>query len=158
MLAQDKYGWSGIIWKWQLQLNLSVLVRRYKIPGDHPAASVHAMYWLTLFVLCHNHVVHMLEKSVISLRILLANLNFDMNMNSSSCIFKFIWLGIWWLEVYRMTTTHMVRLHAHVNNLKYHMIAIGKWQFHTLRPRQSGRQFSDDISNAFSSKKSLNFD
>ena len=96
------------------------------------------------------HVVHMLENSVISLRTLLSisitvNLNFDMNMNGSSCVLKFMWLGSWWLEVYRMTTKHMVRLRAYVNNLSYHMIAIGKWQFRTLRPRQSGRQFSDDI-------------
>ena len=66
-------------------------------------------------------------------------------MNGSSCVLKFIWLGSWWLEVYRMTTKHMVRLRAYVNNLSYHIIAIGKWQFHTLKPRQSGRHFSGDI-------------
>ena len=87
----------------------------------------------------------MLLNSVISLRTLLANLNFDMNMNGSSCVLKFIWLGSWWLEVYRMTTKHMVRLRAYVNKVSYYMIGIGKWQFHTLRPRQSGRHFSDDI-------------
>ena len=87
----------------------------------------------------------MLADSVISLRTLLANVNFDMNMNGSSCVLQFIWLGSWWLDVYRMTTKHIVRLRAYVNNLSHHMIAIGKWQFHTLRPRQSGRHFSDDI-------------
>ena len=66
-------------------------------------------------------------------------------MNGSSRVLKFIWLGSWWLEVYRMTTKHMVRLRAYVNNLSYHMIVIGKWQFQSLRPRQSGRHFSDDI-------------
>ena len=70
---------------------------------------------------------------------LLASLNFDLKVNGSLCVLKFIWLGSWWLEVYRITTKHMVRLRAYVNNLSYHMIAIGKWQFHTLRPRQSGR-------------------
>ena len=92
-----------------------------------------------------DHVVHMLENSAISLRTLLANLNFDMNMNGSSCFLKLFWLGSWWLEVYRMTTKHMVRLRAYVNNLSYHRVAIGKWQFYTLRPRQSGRHFSNDI-------------
>ena len=120
-----QYSGSGIICKGQLQLNLSVLVRRYKIPADHPAASVHAMYWLTSFVVCHSQqwrsccVVHMLENSVISLRTLLANLNFDMKVNGSLCVLKFIWLGSWWLEVYRMTTKHMVRLRAYVDNLSY---------------------------------------
>ena len=88
-----------------------------------------------------DHVVHMLENSVISLRTLLANLDFDMKVNGSFCVLNFIWLGSWWLEVYRITTKHMVRLRAYVNNLSYHVIAIGKWQFHTL----SGRRFSDDI-------------
>ena len=68
----------------------------------------------------------MLENSVISLRILLASLNFDMKVNGSLCVLKFIGLGSWWLEVYRITTKHMVRSRAYVNNLSYHMIAIGK--------------------------------
>ena len=52
--GSKQYSGSGIIWKGQPQLNLSELVRRYKIPADHPAASVHAMYWGTLFVECHS--------------------------------------------------------------------------------------------------------
>ena len=112
MLAPDKYSGSGIIRKGQMQLNLSVLLRIYKIHNVTTNGG--------------DHVVHMLENSVISLRTLLANLNFDMSMNGSSCVFKCILLGSWWVEVYRMAIKHMVRLRAYVNNLSYHMIAIGK--------------------------------
>ena len=105
-----------------------------------------------------DHVVHMLENSVISLRTLLANLNFDMKVNGSLCVLKCIGLGSWWLEVHRITTKHMIRLRAYVNNLSYHMIAIGKCKFHTLRRRQSGRISQTTFSNAFSSMKSFNFD
>ena len=105
-----------------------------------------------------DHVVHMLENIVISFRILLASLNFDLKVNGSLCVLKFIGLGSWWLEVYRITTKHMVRLRTYANNLSYHMIAIDKWQFHTLRPRQSGRISQTTFSNAFSSMKSFNFD
>ena len=105
-----------------------------------------------------DHVVHMLENSVISLRTLLANLNFDMQVNGSLCVLEFFWLGSWWLEVYRITTKHMARLRAYVNHLSYHMIAIGRWQFHTLRPRQSGRISQTTFSTAFSSMKSFMFD
>ena len=92
-----------------------------------------------------DHVVHMLENSVISFRKLLANLNFDMKVNGSLCVLKFIWLGSWWLEVYRITTKHILRLRAYVNNLSYHMIAIDRWQFHTLRPRQKKHQSSASL-------------
>ena len=78
-------------------------------------------------------------------------------MNGSSCVLKFIWFGIWWLEVYRMTTKHMVKLRSYVNNLSYHMIAIGMWQFHTLRPRKSGRHFSDDIFKCISFNEEFEF-
>ena len=91
-----------------------------------------------------DHVVHMLENNVISLRTLLANLNFDMKVNGSSCVLKFIGLGSWWLEVHRITTKHMVRLRAYVNNIiSYdchrqvtvsHIEAEAKWP-----------HFSDDI-------------
>ena len=73
-----------------------------------------------------DHVVHMLENIVISFRILLASLNFDLKVNGSLCVLKFIGMGSWWLEVYRITTKHMVRLRAYVNNLSYYMIAIDK--------------------------------
>ena len=42
-----------------------------------------------------DHVVHMLENSVIILLILLASLNFDMKVNGSLCVLKCIGLGSW---------------------------------------------------------------
>ena len=44
MLGPDSIAGQALYGKAQLQLNLSVFVRRFKIPADHPAASVHAMY------------------------------------------------------------------------------------------------------------------
>ena len=40
------------------------------------------------------------------------------------CVFKFAWLGIWWLEIYRIMTQHIWGLCAYVDKMSHDEVAI----------------------------------